>query len=69
VLAVRLPCTMLMPSSWSRLLCHGLSFGSERELQQCHYDFAKWNNLNHAIMILLNWRYAILTHMSVTEWV
>jgi hypothetical protein len=24
------------------------------------------DNLNHAIMILLNWRYAILTHMSVT---
>jgi hypothetical protein len=23
------------------------------------------DNLNHAIMILLNWRYAILTHMSV----
>jgi hypothetical protein len=25
-----------------------------------------WDNLNHAIMILINWRYAILTHMSVT---
>jgi hypothetical protein len=25
-----------------------------------------WDNFNHAIMILLNWRYAILTHMSVT---
>jgi hypothetical protein len=24
------------------------------------------DNLNHAIMILLNWRDAILTHMSVT---
>jgi hypothetical protein len=24
------------------------------------------DNLNHAIMILLNWRFAILTHMSVT---
>jgi hypothetical protein len=24
------------------------------------------DNLNHAITILLNWRYAILTHMSVT---
>jgi hypothetical protein len=24
------------------------------------------DNLNHAIMILLNWRYVILTHMSVT---
>jgi hypothetical protein len=28
--------------------------------------FELWNNLNHAIMIMLNWRYAILTHMSVT---
>jgi hypothetical protein len=27
---------------------------------------AFWDNFNHAIMILLNWRYAILTHMSVT---
>jgi hypothetical protein len=26
----------------------------------------KRDNFNHAIMILLNWRYAILTHMSVT---
>jgi hypothetical protein len=25
-----------------------------------------WNNLNHAIMILLNWRYAIPTHILVT---
>jgi hypothetical protein len=28
--------------------------------------FTLWDNFNHAIMILLNWRYAIPTHMSVT---
>jgi hypothetical protein len=29
-------------------------------------EVSKWDNLNRAIMILLNWKYAILTHMSVT---
>jgi hypothetical protein len=48
VLAVRLPCTMLMPSSWSRLLCHGLSFGSERELQQCHLSQCKVQSFGFA---------------------
>jgi hypothetical protein len=46
-------------------------------LETCHYNllkvsklidvfFKKRYNLNHAIMTLINWRYAILTHMSVT---
>jgi hypothetical protein len=30
------------------------------------WSYKNRDNLNHAILILLNWRYAILTHMSVT---
>jgi hypothetical protein len=36
------------------------------EIEKQKVLIKKEDNLNHAIMIMLSWRYAILTHMSVT---
>jgi hypothetical protein len=38
----------------------------ERKGRKAKSEKRRRDNLNHAIMILLNWRYVILTHMSVT---
>jgi hypothetical protein len=47
--------------------CPGLAFSYElKEYKFYGHRIFFLDNFNHAIMILLNWRYAILTHMSVT---